>query len=428
MATLGISALMLSRAMQGPDSLTESHTDSVESDVPTVDISSLQHRKRPSGLVFRSQEPFPSFPRQPTFDRVLDQKQDPESLYLRQRSERHARQHKANLRELKRREENKQRKANRARQKANGLSRHQPRFGEHAKHLRSREEGVYDNVIRIGTRAREAYLREEKRLEENKRKSEIVQERKGLEMGGKLSLAQQMQQHQELLRRRVLLAQQGILDHSHLTPHIPPTSQQIYQMEANMKTRIGGKPKKWERSLDGWEGATLINAGTYFNWFLGDEYIANMELDSEGQLTAARDAETTPDNKVKKRQGLNTEVWKEVATTITKTPKLNSSESVADKVNRSSPEWQMWRWLGRSGPVDTEAVRGHSSSLSIKRTISEDCTGAPGNERPSKLQCLKKEALRHEQPHVDHLKRAESSRPTKRPLMRPDLLLAALRP
>jgi hypothetical protein len=55
------------------------------------------------------------------------------------------------------------------------------------------------------------------------------------------------------------------------------------------------------------------------------------------------------------------------------------------------------------------AMRDPNLSLSIKGTISEDCTGIHGNERTSKLQCLRKEAQRHEQPHVDHLAKASSS-------------------
>ncbi|KAL2844370.1 hypothetical protein BJY01DRAFT_188919 [Aspergillus pseudoustus] len=53
---------------------------------------------------------------------------------------------------------------------------------------------------------------------------------------------------------------------------------------------------------------------------------------------------------------------------------------------------------------------------SIKRTISEDCTGSTNNDRQLKYLCLAKEARRHSQLHLDHFTKVRSIQPRRRTL------------
>ncbi|KAL3443417.1 hypothetical protein BJX65DRAFT_199637 [Aspergillus insuetus] len=387
-----MAALGLSKAMKGPDFFTQSQTGSSESEISTAEISHPNHQKRPSGLAFRSQEPSHSSLLQPSRDRILDQKHDPEILQ-------------------------------RPRQENKPLARRRPRSGEHTKHSRSREENRYYNLNRVGTREHKAYLQglrrlelrrlELKRLEENKlRWTKMAQERRGPEMGDKLSYAQPMQQHQASLRKRRVFGR-------------PLTPQEVAETKARkILTGIGENTKEPEGSLGRKEEPDRIEGEFIGTW---NDFTKFVSLGKEAQQTPKRHAATTLDNKLEPRQGLNTEFWDEAVSTIPITHKLDASGWTSDKVNRSSTELQMLRMLEMNGLSVSKARRSPSSSLPVKRTISEDCTGAHGNERPSKLQCLKKEARRHEQPHIDHLTRAESSRPTKGHLRRTELSLAALR-
>jgi hypothetical protein len=150
-------------------------------------------------------------------------------------------------------------------------------------------------LSRVSTREHEAYFQELKRLEENKlRRTEMVQERRGPEMGGKLSPAQQMQQHQALLRKRMMFAW-------------PLTPRELAETKARkIHTGIGENAKDPEGSLDRKEEPDRIEGEFIGNW---NNYTKFVSFGSEAQQTPKRHAATTLDNKLEPRQGLDTEFW-----------------------------------------------------------------------------------------------------------------------
>ncbi|KAL2836713.1 hypothetical protein BJY01DRAFT_52665 [Aspergillus pseudoustus] len=54
----------------------------------------------------------------------------------------------------------------------------------------------------------------------------------------------------------------------------------------------------------------------------------------------------------------------------------------------------------------SKATGAPSHSFPTRRTISEDCTGLSDTSRPHKYHCLRKEAQRHGNPHLEHLMRS----------------------
>ncbi|KAL3481493.1 hypothetical protein BJX99DRAFT_148526 [Aspergillus californicus] len=187
----------------------------------------------------------------------------------------------------------------------------------------------------------------------------------------------QQQQQQFLIERQQILAQQGYLNQSQLTP------QQFAQVQANMHAQQ--------------QNFRITNHQAY------QAQLMRAQLQ---QMQMALQRQHQPQNQQQPQP--------QQAQMSQASPPMNpqqQQQTLQPQQQRiANPQAYQARNMDRQTVSLTRQIK--SPGLCIKRTISEDCTGISESEQPAaKFQCLRKEARRHSrQPHLSVLTKSDAYR------------------